>query len=79
MVDFALGQGRDVDLHPASSFCAETVVHRRVSERYMHRLDSSSGQPDADDDHVKGDGDDGRDLLIRDNVSVGLSSLQSKA
>ena len=76
-VDFALSQRRDVDLHPAPSFRA--VLHGRVSERRVSRLVGPSGQPDANDDHVKGDGDDGRDLFISDNVSVGCSSLGSKA
>ena len=32
--------------------------------------------PDADDNHVEHDGNDGRDLLISDNVSVGFMSEQ---
>ena len=40
----------------------------------VSRLGGPSGAPDADDDHVERDGNDGRDLLIRDNVSVGPSS-----
>jgi hypothetical protein len=74
-VDFALSQCRDVDLHPTPSFCAETVLHGRVSERCVSRPGGPSGQPDTDDDHVERYGDDGRDLLINDNVSVGLFSL----
>ena len=36
----------------------------------MCRLASPSGPPDADNDHVKRDGDDGRDLLTSNIVSV---------
>ena len=36
----------------------------------MSHLGSPSGPPDANDDHVERDGNDGRDLLINDNVSV---------
>ena len=72
-VDFALGQCRDVDLHLTPSFCAEIVVQGRVSKRYVSRLGGPSGAPDADDGHVERDGNDGRDLLIGDYVSVGLS------
>ena len=75
IVGFALGQCCDEDLHPTPSFCARVVFYRRGLRRHT----STSGQPDADYDHVKGDGYDGRDLLIRENVSVRLSSSGSKA
>ena len=74
MGDFALGQCRDVDLRPGPSLCAQIVVHGRNSEWYISGLDPI-GQPDTNDDHVKSDGDDRRDLLIGDNVLVGCSSL----
>jgi len=58
MGDFALGQSRNVDLRPGCSLCAPRVVHGRDSE-YISRLGGPTGQSDTDDDHVKGDGDDG--------------------
>ena len=66
--DLALGQRRDMDLHSAPSFRAETVVRGGGPERYACRLVGPRGQPDADDDHVKRDGDDGRHLAV--NVST---------
>ena len=69
VVDFALGQCGDVDLCSLSSVCAETVIRGRVSKQYTcHSTVSPSSQPDADDDHIKRDGDDWRDLVISDDV-----------
>ena len=33
IVNFALGERRDVDLRSPPSFCAEAIVHRRDSKR----------------------------------------------
>lgn len=35
-------------------------------------------QPDADDDHVKCDGDDGRDLAVRSKISMERLPLASE-
>ena len=59
MFEFALGQCRDVDLHPTPSFCAEVDVRGRLCQRCVSRL--PRGQPGADDDHVERDGNDGGD------------------
>ena len=68
--DLALGQCSDLDLHSAPSFHAEAVVRGGDSERYTCRLVGPSGQPDTDNNHIKRDGDDGRDLVVSKNVSV---------
>jgi len=70
-----------VDLHPTTLFRVGAIVHRdgRVSKQYVCHPASPSGQPDTDDDHVKRDGDDGRNLLASNVDSAGLSSSASEA
>lgn len=73
--DDALSHGDDSDLRPPPSFCAGVLVYRRVSKRLNCRVVSvsPSGHPDADDDHIKRDGNDGRHLAVSKVNSVGLS------
>jgi hypothetical protein len=69
LVDFALGQCCNMDLRSPPSFCTETVSRGGVSKQYAcHSTASPSSQPDTDDDHIERDGDDGRDLVINDDV-----------
>ena len=67
MIDFALRQCRDVNLRSPPSLRAQTLFRGGVRERYICHLGDTSGHPDADDDHVKRDRDDGRDLWASDH------------
>jgi len=50
------------------------VVRGGGSEWHACRLVGPRGKPDADDDHVKRDGDDGRHLAVSNHVlAVGLT------
>ena len=66
--NLALGQRCDVDLHSVPSVCAEAVVRVRDLKGYACLLAGTTGQPDADNNHVKRDGNNGRDLVARNNV-----------
>ena len=77
MLDFALSQCCDVDLHRPPS-CAQAGLHRHASMRCVCHLGGTSGQPDANDDHVKRDRDDGGDLSIRNNILVRLLRITGK-
>ena len=68
LVDLALGQCCDDNLHPTPSFCTQIVVCRHASKRYTCRAVSPSSKADTDDNHIKRDADDGRDLVISNNV-----------
>ena len=81
VLDFPLGHRPDVDLHFKPRVCVVHVhVHERGFERETHCLFNPVGRADADDDHVKRDGDDGRDLTVGSNVFSGgkLSSSLSE-
>lgn len=80
MVDFALGQCHDVDLRPPPSFCAaRIVICRCVSARDIRDTVVATSQSDADDNHVKRDGNDWRNLVTSNNVSMGPFLLRRKA
>jgi len=79
MVDFAVGQCHNVDLRSPPSFCdARIVIRRCVSARDIGDTVGATGQSDADDNHVKRDGDDGRHLVTSNNVSVGTPHIRKQ-
>ena len=62
MVDHALGQRGDADPHAGPALATDTRVHRR--EGYIRCRLYPIDQTNTDDDHVKRNGDDRRDLTI---------------
>jgi hypothetical protein len=65
-------------VHSAPAVPNETVTRGRMSQVRMHQVVRPISQPNTDDDHVKRDGDDGHDLIVSNDVSVGLFSWQAK-
>lgn len=66
-----------MDLHSVPAFCADAVLRECVSEWYTSYLVSPTDHRDTDNNHVKRDRDDGRDLVVSSNVSAALSSSRS--